>query len=330
MTTIEQPREAFLAERRRGIGGSDVAAVVEIDPKKTRYQLWREKVGMPDEDGGKPHARRRGSFLEAAILARYAEALQPSKFEVRIPHEIDGWRRGNQDARAVMPDGRRIVVEAKSINRNVLRSTANPENQWGDPWTDEVPQRVLCQGLWYADLDQADGIDFPVLVVPEDPDEVLGLTADEVVAISEFRVYRAMRNRAVEEWLVSEAQAFWQNHVMTRVPPAAVPDDVAARWPSHVPGKSKDASEIADKLKRFDELRLRQSEDKKEADQLRAEILLFAQDAEWLIVGAIPALTLRKEERAAHAVAASSSRVLRFTKPWKDQGRPTTQTKTEN
>ena len=50
MTTTAAPndRELFLAERRRGIGGSDVAAVLGLDPHKTPYQLWRDNFAKPE------------------------------------------------------------------------------------------------------------------------------------------------------------------------------------------------------------------------------------------------------------------------------------------
>lgn len=313
MTAVDA-RELFLADRRRGIGGSDIAPLMGLDPRKTPYQLWREKTGL-DESPNARAALRRGNFLERAVLARYAEVVKPASLDVGIAHQADGgWRRGNQDARAVMADGTRRVVEAKSVNRNVFRL------EWGAPWSDEVPDRALCQGLWYGNLDDADIVDFAVCVVPDDPDEVLGLTADEVLAISEFHVFQAARNREVERALVDHADAFWRHNVVSRVPPDPLTEeDVELRWPRHLTGELKPATPVLDLLREYAEVSERANAAKKERETLRERLLLYAQGAEALMAedGRTPLLTLKTEDRAAYQVAATTSRVLRFTKWWK-------------
>lgn len=330
MTTAAAPtdRDLFLADRRRGIGGSDVAAVLGLDPYKTPYQLWRDKLGLEDGAANKA-ALRRGNFLEAALLARYAEVVQPASFEPGVPHQADdGWRRGNQDARAVMNDGTRRVVEAKTVTRHVFR------NEWGTPWTDEVPDRALCQGLWYGNLDNADVIDFAVCVVPDDPDQVLGLTAAEVLQVAEFHVFQASRNSDLEQAIVERAHKFWHENVLTRVPPEPVDeDDVELRWPRHITGELAPAEPVLELLRKYADASARANATKKEREDLREQLLLYARGAEALVAadGRTPLLTLKSQDRAAHHVAASTSRVLRFTKFWTKANPSTTPTnETEN
>lgn len=321
MTAAEQTREQFLIDRRKGMGGSDVAAALGLDPKVTPYRLWREKVGADPVDAGRPAAARRGRFLEAAVLARYAAAVNPTALETQIPH-VDGWRRGNQDGRATTADGVRRAVEVKTVNRHVFRL------DWGAPWSDEVPDRALCQGLWYGNLDDAAIIDFAVCVIPDEPDEVLGLSAEEVVAVSDFHVFQATRNPGVERAIIERASVFWHNHVLANLPPPIGVDDIDLRWPTHIDGVSKPAAPIVDMLRQFDALRESANASKKELADLRDRILLYAEDAEFLAAedGRTPLLTLKTEQRAAHQVAASHSRVLRFSKWWK-RLQPTTPTK---
>jgi putative phage-type endonuclease len=321
-------RELFLADRRRGIGGSDVAALLGLDPRKTPYQLWRDKLGMENAEG-KAAALRRGNFLEAALLKRYAEKVQPAAFQPQVAHQVDGgWRRGNQDARAVMTDGTRRVVEGKTVSRHVFR------NEWGTPWTDEVPDRALCQGLWYGNLDDADLIDFAVCVVPDDPDEVLGLTADEVLQVAEFHVFQASRNPDLEQSIVESAHAFWHEHVLPRVPPEPIgEEDVELRWPRHITGELAPAEPVLDLLRRYAEVSQRNRATEKEREDLREQLLLYARGAEALVAadGRTPLLTLKTQDRAAHQVAASTSRVLRFTRWWTKANPTTTPTnETEN
>lgn len=311
-------REQFLAERAKGIGGSDIAAVVGEDPRKTPYQLWREKRGMPHPEG-KRAATRRGHFLEAAILNRYATIVQPAALDRAVQH-CDGWRRGNQDARATMSDGRRIVVEAKSVSRNVFRYTSDPKHSWGDPWSDEVPRRALCQGLWYGALDDAQLIDFAVMVVPDDPDEVLGLSADEIVELSEFHVFRAGRSAPVEEYLVEAAEDFWLNCVLAGVEPEPVnEDDVDLRWPTHLAGQLAVATpEIERVLLDYEREKQLGKEHGEQAAKLHEKLMLFARDAEAIAGpdGKTPYMTLKTHNVAAHQRKESTARPLRFTSWW--------------
>lgn len=324
--TATADRDLFLADRRRGIGGSDVAALLGLDPRKTPYQLWRDKLGL-DEAEAKGAALRRGNFLEAALLARYAEKVQPAEFHPQVPHQADGgWRRGNQDARAVMTDGTRRVVEAKTVSRHVFR------NEWGTPWTDEVPDRALCQGLWYGNLDDSDLIDFAVCVVPDDPDEVLGLTAEQVLQVAEFHVFQASRNPELEQSIIESAHTFWHQNVLERVPPEPIgEEDVELRWPRHITGELAPAEPVLELLLKYADASARANATKKEREDLREQLLLYARGAEALVAadGRTPLLTLKTQPRAAHQVAASTSRVLRFTKFW-TEANPTAQPQTEN
>ena len=191
---------------------------------------------MPERGSSQGAALRRGNFLEPALIDRYAALIQPAKIEPRISHQADGgWRRGNQDARATMPDGRRRVVEGKTVRRQVFRA------EWGTPWSDEVPDRALCQGLWYGNLDDGDLIDWVVCVVPDDPDEVMGLTAEQVAAISDVHVFTSGRNPQVEQDLIDQAHTFWHQNVLARVAPDPEfgTGDAELMWPRHLAGRVK-------------------------------------------------------------------------------------------
>ena len=57
-------REQFLRERRSGIGGSDVAAILGLSRWKTAYQVWQEKTGRAAIDRVTLQA-----FAAAALVA---------------------------------------------------------------------------------------------------------------------------------------------------------------------------------------------------------------------------------------------------------------------
>ena len=47
-TTIIRPknREEWLKERESGVGSSEVATIIGVNPYQTPYQLWRRKKGI--------------------------------------------------------------------------------------------------------------------------------------------------------------------------------------------------------------------------------------------------------------------------------------------
>lgn len=67
-------REAWLQERRTGIGGSDAAAVLGVSPWRSPYALWLEKTGLaikPDEE--EAEYMEWGRRLEPIIAEKFAE-----------------------------------------------------------------------------------------------------------------------------------------------------------------------------------------------------------------------------------------------------------------
>lgn len=66
---LEQGTDAWLAARRRRIGGSDIAVIMRVSPYKTRLELWEEKTGRKSvpKIGHLPHVRR---GIDAEPVAR--------------------------------------------------------------------------------------------------------------------------------------------------------------------------------------------------------------------------------------------------------------------
>ena len=71
--TADLPEEEWLAYRRRGIGGSDVAAIMGISPFRTARDLYFGKRGIaPFEDNeGNWVAMKMGHFLEDLVAKIY-------------------------------------------------------------------------------------------------------------------------------------------------------------------------------------------------------------------------------------------------------------------
>jgi putative phage-type endonuclease len=138
-------RQEWAKARRRGLGGSDVAAACGLSPWTTPYQLWLEKTGRvaPEPDEAGAERMRWGTLLEPVLLREwddrnpayiltggaglYADAAYP-------------WMLATVDGLAWNPDQTLAgVVEAKTGNHRALA-------QWAE---DETPVYYVTQVQWY-------------------------------------------------------------------------------------------------------------------------------------------------------------------------------------
>ena len=78
VSTKELPREDWLQIRKQGIGSSDAAAAVGLNPYKSQLELWMEKTGR---DAGMPKADPQdeespmywGNVLEPIVAWHYSK-----------------------------------------------------------------------------------------------------------------------------------------------------------------------------------------------------------------------------------------------------------------
>lgn len=193
--------EAWLNERRKGIGGSDAAAVLGLSKWKTPLAVWQEKRG---EIGPQPdnEAMLWGRALEPVIRQQYAERTGRI---VRVPdgiirHPSHEFMLANLDG---FTDDRR-VVEIK---------TARTAHEWGEPGTDEVPQSYLIQVQHYLAVTGFEVADVAVLI-----------------GGSDFRMYEVPADRELQQMMIDEEATFW-NLVREGTPPEPVSyADVMAKY----------------------------------------------------------------------------------------------------
>lgn len=71
---LHKTHEDWLADRRKGIGGSDVGAVLGLNKYKSPYTLWAEKSGLLHTDEIDNESMRIGRDLEDYVAKRFTEA----------------------------------------------------------------------------------------------------------------------------------------------------------------------------------------------------------------------------------------------------------------
>ena len=208
ITPILADHTDWLNQRKKGIGGSDIAAIVGLNPWNTPVDVWMQKTGRvpPKEETASMHW---GHNLESVIADEYSR-VTGNLVEPGV-HAECGCRLGNTDG--MVPKAKRIL-EIK---------TASPfmAKEWGEPGTDEIPEYYLTQVQWYLGLlpeDEYEGADVPVLIGGND-----------------FRIYRVERNPELIGQLIEIGEAWWRDHVVADVAPEpdGTLEDMRARLALH-------------------------------------------------------------------------------------------------
>ena len=96
--SFEKPKE-WHDRRSKGIGGSEIAAVLGISPYRTPYNLWLEKTGRerPADISNLPHVQRGilGEEVARMMLEReHLKSYVPKQWQGIKPHHLcsdDGW-----------------------------------------------------------------------------------------------------------------------------------------------------------------------------------------------------------------------------------------------
>jgi putative phage-type endonuclease len=127
-----------------GIGGSEIAAALGLNPYKSPLELWLEKTGR--RPGFQGNARTEwGLDVEPALRSWYVRAHD---LAVLVPaaslyHPEHTWLRATPDGIALREDpGEAPMWDHGFEAKNVGRRSAH---RWGEPGTDEVPIEYLLQ-----------------------------------------------------------------------------------------------------------------------------------------------------------------------------------------
>ena len=191
----------YLEERRKGIGGSDIAAILGLSPFKTPYQVYQEKRREVEDWKGNQQTEW-GSRLEPLLRQWYSDTTGR---DVRLPEKImyhaeypflmaslDGFT----------DDGR--VVECK---------TARSSKGWGEPGTNEIPDYYALQCQHYLLVTGFDVADVPVSIMGGSP-----------------VLYEVPADIELQEMIIDGASTFWEMVENGTPPPPVTYADAIQRY----------------------------------------------------------------------------------------------------
>lgn len=195
LRTLDRPE--WLAVRRRGIGGSDAAAILGWSDWTSPWEAYLDKAGLLDDlDDDSNEAQEWGTRLEAVIADVYAERtgltlLNPQATYQHAAPDL-GFMLASPDRLIVHPDRTDVgLLEVKNV-------TTWKAEEWADG---QVPAAYLIQWQHTA--------------------EVMGCTWGAFAAlIGGNRLVTVVMERDDDlvKMLIAEEQAFWQR-VTDRNPP---------------------------------------------------------------------------------------------------------------
>lgn len=199
-------REQWLDYRRRGIGGSDAAAIMGISPFRTARDIYYDKLNIETVEGyeGNWVAMEMGHLLEdlVAEIFRRKTGFEVYQIKKMFYHPVHTFMLADVDYFVTMPDGTKAILEIKTTNYNAK------DNWWKDG-KEIVPPYYEAQGRHYMAVNDIDRVFFCCLY---------GNTEDEAI-IREIR-----RETAYEEEMIFLEQEFWTEYVQKKVLPPYLED----------------------------------------------------------------------------------------------------------
>ncbi len=152
-STLEMTHQEWLEDRRKGIGGSDVATVLGLNKYKSVYQLWLEKTGQVEVTSAQSEAAYWGNTLEEVVAEEFSKRTgKKVRRRNRVfEHSKYPFLRANIDRDVV---GENAVLECKTANQYLA-------NEWDE---DEIPIQYICQVQHYMNVLNLDYVYFAVLI----------------------------------------------------------------------------------------------------------------------------------------------------------------------
>lgn len=195
-------REEWLHWRKRGIGGSDVAALLGISKWKSELELWLGKTNQADDLVEENEAMEWGHIMEPVIRNHFAEVMGKPVVEVKaiMQHPEYPFMLADVDGLTVDDDGNPAILEIKTAS----------EYKRGE-WKDDIPPYYQTQVQHYL--------------------AVTGVSKAYVAVLiggNSFKVFEVDADSEVQRMLIAVEREFW-NKVQNMIRPEIDGSDAATK-----------------------------------------------------------------------------------------------------
>ena len=138
--------EEWLAYRRKGIGGSDVAALLGISPWRTARDLFYDKLNIAVVEDHEDNwvALEMGHLLEPLVAKIFQHQTGYKIYQIKkmFQHPEYLWMLADVDYFVELPDGSTAILEIKTTNYNA-------KDNWWLNGEETIPAYYECQGRHY-------------------------------------------------------------------------------------------------------------------------------------------------------------------------------------
>jgi putative phage-type endonuclease len=219
-------------QRVKYLGGTDVAAIMGINPFKTPVDVALEKWGLVEV--AELPVMRLGHWCEGHIAQWFEKDQSVQLQRVSTKRHITyRFLAGNLD--------RKLVGQAKGTEIKTFGHRAAA--YWGEPWTDQVPKNYHIQALWYAMLYDLECV--YVVAMNKETGEIF--------------IYVVERDPGLEQIMLEYAVRFWREYIKRNVRPPLDYSDRAAvlvgeLYPNDNGGTAYADDRINDLVRQLEEL----------------------------------------------------------------------------
>lgn len=192
--------EDWLKYRKRGIGGSDVAAILGISKWKSAVGLWLDKTNQSSEPEEENEAMQWGNIMEPVIRNHFAEVMGKPVAEVKamLRHPEYPFMLADVDGVTVDDEGNPAILEIKTAS----------EYKRGE-WEDDIPPYYQTQVQHYLCVT---GVKKAYVAV--------------LIGGNSFKVFEVDADVEVQQMLIAVERDFW-NKVQNMIRPEIDGSDVA-------------------------------------------------------------------------------------------------------
>lgn len=264
--TVIRPKDRaeWLEYRKDGIGSSEVATILGLNPWETPYQLWRRKKGL-DAPKDETFAMKAGHYLEDAVSQFWADAtgrevIKSSAGDWLFKNNEKGFLQASPD-RTYWLDGHRNpnnkgILECKTTQMSI------------DP--DDLPKHWFCQVQYLLGISEFKQGSLAWLCSGRE------FGYKDIAFVPDFF-----------GWMIEEVERFWVDNIIGNVEPdATTVTDVITKYARHTEGKIIEVSD--DILSACNQLKVVKAElAKLEAtkEELESKIKMGFGDAEAISYG---------------------------------------------
>ncbi len=252
--------EEWLRQRSFGIGSSDVATILGLNPFDTPYQLWRRKTGI-DPPKDENFAMKAGHYLEDAVSRFWQDETDRQVIKSSAGDWLFVSR--DKDFMRVSPDRTYWIPgqPRNNSNKGILECKTTQMNV--DP--DDLPKHWFCQ------------VQYQLGVAGFPEGSLAWLCSGRQFGYRDITFVPDFYN-----WITEEVEKFWTDNISGGQEPDAVSSsDILMKYTSHTSGKVIEAGqEVYEACSRLKSVReeISRLDDKKK--ELEEQIKLVFRDAE--------------------------------------------------